>query len=202
MTWTRLALAAAGFAMFLTACDQLFHVRTGTLVYHWGPQVADQTVIVPLTFFAACLAMLDVSRRVGRAPGSWRSAAASVGVVTGAYLASGLVDASLSWAYAVVLGVAWAARLAWRREGRTSVVAMVVIAAGGVLGEAALSAIGEFSYVHPDLLGVPWWLFPLYLHGAIAAADVTALLRTSRAGPAPRTDPAVLSDASSRPGRR
>lgn len=177
MSRRRLVLAAVGFAGFLTVCDQLFHVRTGTLVYHWEPQVGGQTVIVPLTFFLACLSMLDVSRRVGRGSASWWSAVGSVVVMTAAYLVSGLVDASP--AYAVALLVAWAARVAWRGEGRTALVAMLVIAAGGVLGEAALSAIGEFGYVRPDLLGVPWWLFPLYLHGAIAAVDVTALLRTS-----------------------
>ena len=176
MTRTRLALAAAGFAVFLTACDQLFHVRTGTLVYHWGPQVADQTVIVPLTFFVASLSMLDLGRRAGRVPGSWTSAATSVGVVTGAYLASGLVDPTLAGAYAVLLLIGWVVRVRHRATTGVAVVGLLV-AFGGVLGEAALSAIGEFSYAHPDLLGVPWWLFPLYLHGSLAAVDVVQRLR-------------------------
>ena len=53
MTNRQLAVVAGVFAIFLTACDSLFHVCTDTLVYHWGPQVAGQTVIVPLTFFLA-----------------------------------------------------------------------------------------------------------------------------------------------------
>jgi hypothetical protein len=47
-----------------------------------------------------------------------------------------------------------------------------------VLAESALSAIGEFDYLAPDLIGVPWWLFPLYLHGALVAADVVAFVRS------------------------
>ena len=65
MTNRQLVLVAAVFAGFLTACDSLFHVRTDALVYHWEPQVAGQTVTVPLTFFLAGAAMLDAARRVG-----------------------------------------------------------------------------------------------------------------------------------------
>jgi hypothetical protein len=53
-----------------------------------------------------------------------------------------------------------------------------LIAIGGVLAESALSAAGEFDYLAPDVLGVPWWLFPLYLHGALVAADVVAFVRS------------------------
>ncbi len=172
---SRSLLTAATAAVFLTLCDQLFHVRTGTLVYHWHPQVAGQTIIVPLTFLLATVSMLDVSRRVQAVQS--RSATpkrtiASLGVVTAAYLISGFVDQRLAAAYAVVLLATWWLRIVRRGEGGAVVASSLAIAAGGVVGEAALSAVGEFSYLQPDLLGVPWWLFPLYLHGALAARDI------------------------------
>ncbi|MEV7398449.1 hypothetical protein [Aeromicrobium sp. NPDC092404] len=180
MTDRQLAVVAGIFAVFLTACDALFHVRTDTLVYHWEPQVWDQTIIVPVTFFLAAIAMLDISRRVrpvAPAPAGTRRVAVSLGVVTVVYGASGLVEPDLSAAFALALLAAWTVRVAVRRQRPPALVACVVIAVGGVLAEAALSAIGEFDYVAPDLLGVPWWLFPLYLHGALAAADVVALVQ-------------------------
>ena len=179
------------FAIFLTACDSLFHVRTDTLVYHWDPQVAGQTVIVPLTFFLAGVGMLDASRRVqpqAVQPINVRRVLASLGVVTAAYLISGLLDPELAWAYALVLLAGWRVRVAVRHERAVAVVVGIVIAVGGVLAESALSAAGEFDYLAPDLLGVPWWLFPLYLHGALVAADIVALVRStaSRSVPAGR----------------
>jgi hypothetical protein len=181
VTNRQLVLVAGMFAVFLTACDQLFHVRTYTLVYGWDPQVAGQTVIVPLTFFLAGVAMLDLSRRVQpqalRAM-SVRRTLGSLGVVTAAYLVSGLLDPDLAGAYALVLLVAWGVRVVLRHEGAVAVAAGIVIATGGVLAESALSAAGEFDYLAPDLLGVPWWLFPLYLHGALVAADIVALVRS------------------------
>ncbi len=181
MTDRQLVVVAGWFAIFLTACDSLFHVRTDTLVYRWEPQVWDQTIIVPLTFFLAGVGMLDISRRAqphALQPVNVRGVLISLGVVTAAYLISGLLDPELAWAYALVLLVAWAARVAMRHERVVAVAAGVVIAAGGVLAESALSAVGEFDYLAPDLLGVPWWLFPLYLHGALVAADVVALVRS------------------------
>lgn len=181
MTDRQLVVVAGLFAVFLTACDSLFHVRTDTLVYHWDPQVAGQTVIVPLTFLLAGVAMLDASRRVQPhevQPANVRRTVASLAVVTAAYLVSGLLDPDLAGAYALVLLALWGIRVALRRERTVAIAAGVLIAAAGVLAESALSAAGEFDYLAPDLLGVPWWLFPLYLHGALVAADVVALVRS------------------------
>ena len=188
MTDRQLVVVAGVFAVFLTACDQLFHVRTDTLAYHWGPQVAGQTVIVPLTFFLAGVAMLDASRRVQPQvvrPVSVRRVLVSLGVVTAAYLVSGLLDPDLAAAYALVLLALWVVRVAVRHESAPAIAMGILIAVGGVLGESALSAAGEFDYLAPDLLGVPWWLFPLYLHGALVAADIVALVRSRVARSAP-----------------
>ncbi|MDR7085845.1 hypothetical protein J2X11_000684 [Aeromicrobium panaciterrae] len=178
----RFALVAGVSAIFLTLCDQLFHVRTDTLVYHWDPQVLGQTIIVPLTFLLATVSMLDTSLRVnGVAPRSTSSngVMASLAIVTSVYLISGFVDQKYSVAYALALLATWAIRVVRRGEPAIVLGSAILIAVGGVLGEAALSAVGEFSYLQPDVIGVPWWLFPLYLHGALAARDVasTVVLR-------------------------
>jgi len=96
---------------------------------------------------------------------------------------SGFVDQGLATAYAALLLVTWVVRIVWRGERGPAIAATAMIATGGVLGEAALSAIGEFSYLQPDLLGVPWWLFPLYLHGAFAARDIAAATYSPRMSP-------------------
>lgn len=182
----RFALVAGVSALFLTLCDQLFHVRTETLVYHWDPQVAGQTIIVPLTFLLATVSMLDTSLRVhARAPRSTsaRGVMASLAIVTAAYLISGFVDQKYAIAYALVLLAMWVARVVRRGERSAVVASAILIAVGGVLGEAALSAIGEFSYLQPDVVGVPWWLFPLYLHGALAARDVASIVLRHETAP-------------------
>ena len=181
MTNRQLFVVAGMFAVFLTACDSLFHVRTDTLVYHWDPQVAGQTIIVPLTFFVAGVGMLDVSRRVqprALQPTNVRRVLASLGVVTAAYLISGLLDPELAWAYALVLLAAWGVRVALRHERIVAVAAGILIAAGGVLAESALSAAGEFVYLAPVLLGEPCCLLPHYLHGAMVAADIVEIVRS------------------------
>lgn len=183
---SRYALVAGISAVFLTLCDQFFHVRTETLVYHWAPQIAGQTILVPLTFLLASASMLDTSRRVHTIqPRSTSTVGvvASLGIVTAAYLISGFVDQGFAPAYALLLLAAWVVRVVRRGERGAAVVAAMLIAVGGVLGEAALSAIGEFSYLQPDVLGVPWWLFPLYLHGAMAARDLFALAQRPRMSP-------------------
>ena len=166
----------APLAVWLTACDQFFHLRTETLVYHWHPQVFGQTIIVPFVFGLAIVAMFQVA---GALEGGRRaSLAGSMALVTGAYLLSGLLAPRFAVAYAIVLVVLWLARVAWRGDARLLVVG-VAIAVGGVLGEAALSAVGEFDYLDPDVLRVPWWLFGLYLHGSLVAVDLVQRLRDS-----------------------
>lgn len=163
-------------AVWLTACDQFFHLRTETLEYHWHPQVFGQSIIVPLVFAVAVVAMFQVAGAVE--DGRRCSLTGSMLFVTGAYLLSGLLAPRFALAYAGVLVVLWLARVAWRGDPRLLLVG-VTIAACGVLGEAALSAVGEFDYLDPDVLRVPWWLCGLYLHGSLVAVDLVQRLRVS-----------------------
>lgn len=169
-------VVAVPLAVWLTACDQFFHLRTETLVYHWDPQIFGQTIIVPLVFAVAVVAMFQVAGAVE----GWRrgSLIGSILFVTVIYLVSGLLAPRFALAYAIVLVVLWLARVAWRGDPRLILVG-ITIAAGGVLGEAALSAAGEFDYLDPDVLRVPWWLCGLYLHGSLVAVDLVQRLRVS-----------------------
>ncbi|MCW2751112.1 MAG: putative rane protein [Aeromicrobium sp.] len=176
-----IALVAIPFALLLTAGDNVFHVRTGTLSYDWHPQLFDQTILVPFTFWLAAVGMLLTVRLLH--PGAPATTASQVvdglALVALAYLASGRLAPKHAVAYAVALLVGWVLRLLARPDWRAAVAIGLAIACGGVLGEAGLSALGEFSYTHPDVLGVPWWLFPLYLHGSLVAIDLVSVLRRS-----------------------
>jgi hypothetical protein len=173
-------LVALVSSVWLTLCDQLFHVRTDTLEYHWTPQVADQHVLVPVTFFLAGLVIPATVGWFGPEPrfADEQDLAIGFGIVTLAYLVSGLLPESLAVAYALVLLAAWAYRVSIRPEPLPTVMATVSVAVGGVLVESVLSGLGQFDYVHPDVAHVPWWLFPLYLHGALFAIDVRGRLAT------------------------
>lgn len=161
-------------ALWLTAYDQFFHLRTETLVYHWHPQLFGQTITVALQFAVAVVVMFRVAEPL--AGGRRCSLAVSAITVTVMYLVSGLLAPRFAVAYAIVLVLLWLARVAWRRDGRLLLLG-IVIAGGGVLAEAALSAVGVFDYLDPDVLRVPWWLFGLYLHGSLVAVDLVHKLR-------------------------
>jgi hypothetical protein len=174
MTVRAAVLVALAAAVWLTLCDQLFHVRTDTLEYHWTPQVADQHVLVPVTFFVAGLVIPATVGWFGPEPRfpTDQELAIGFGVVTLAYLVSGLLPASVAMAYALLLLLTWAWRVYTRPEPLPTVMASVSVAIGGVIAESVLSGLGQFDYAHPDVASVPWWLFPLYLHGALLAIDV------------------------------
>jgi hypothetical protein len=179
VTNRRIALVAIPFAFLLTAADLVFHVRTDTLSYDWHPQVLDQTILVPFTFWLAAVGMLASVRMLhpGAASATVASVVDGLALVALAYLVSGLLAPRHAVAYAVALLAGWGIRLLARPDRRVATVIGVAIACGGVLGEAGLSALGEFSYANPDVLGVPWWLFPLYLHGSLVAIDLVSVLR-------------------------
>lgn len=171
-------------AAWLALCDQLFHIRTGTLTYHWTPQLFGQHIAVPVVFAIAAFGMLQTADRfnLGGKPGA-RSIALDVVIVTVAYLDSGVILARHDALFAIALLILYGLRVRARRDTTRAIVVGIAIAIGGTLTEAALSALGQFDYASPALLGVPWWLAPLYLHGSLLAIDLAATLR--RREPAP-----------------
>ncbi|MEO6951710.1 MAG: hypothetical protein ABI321_07845 [Polyangia bacterium] len=53
----------------------------------------------------------------------------------------------------------------------------------GPLCEAALSWVGTFHYVHPDIIGVPRWLPGIYLAAGLASGEMALQMRQSSKAP-------------------
>ncbi len=62
----------------------------------------------------------------------------------------------------------------WMIAGRNwqSLVLSAVTAITGTLVEMVLVAAGAFFYVHPDMLGVPYWLPGIYVCASLAVGDI------------------------------
>lgn len=167
-----------------TALDHL-HAVTGALYYaHPTPLLYPQAFWVPLLFAAASLftvaASAPVLRRLGAdaapPPTAREVAADAIGFITAyAYTSWGQSSPTVCL---LVLGGFFIARALPRR--RWIVPYALLVAVGGTLFEAALSSTGAFHYRAPDLLGVPRWLPGIYLHVALLAAPLTALMRPPR----------------------
>ena len=72
----------------------------------------------------------------------------------------------------------------WVMAGRgwQNLLLSVVTAITGTLVEMVLVAAGAFSYVHPDVLGVPYWLPCIYMCASLAMGDVGRSLFLYRRG--------------------
>jgi hypothetical protein len=93
-----------------------------------------------------------------------------------AYALTGWIGTNQPWWCLFVLLDALLLRLWVSFEPWRVLAVGVVIGLGGCAGEAAISAIGLFDYIHRDVAGIPFWLFPLYLHGAFAVVALTRWL--------------------------
>ena len=62
----------------------------------------------------------------------------------------------------------------WLLAGRTwqNLLLALVVAITGTLVEMTLVAAGAFSYLHPDMLGVPYWLPCIYACASLAVGDL------------------------------
>jgi hypothetical protein len=78
-----------------------------------------------------------------------------------------------------LLLVAWLVRVAAGLPSWAVVVCLATAIVGPAF-EASWSALGFFSYRHPDFFGVAEWLPALYLHTGVAALAVTDLLYQGR----------------------
>jgi len=70
----------------------------------------------------------------------------------------------------------------WLLAGRSwqSLLFSLVTAITGTLVEMTLVAAGAFSYLHPDVLGVPYWLPCIYACASLAVGDVGRSLLNRR----------------------
>jgi uncharacterized membrane protein YoaT (DUF817 family) len=57
----------------------------------------------------------------------------------------------------------------------------LVTAITGTLVEMTLVAAGAFSYLQPDILGIPYWLLFMYACASLAVGDVGRSLMSSSA---------------------
>src|SRR6266699_3883496 len=68
------------------------------------------------------------------------------------------------------------------RGGWQTIVLSLVTAITGTLIEMILVAAGAFSYLHPDLLGVPYWLPCMYACASLASVNLGRSLFYSSGG--------------------
>lgn len=174
MRWA-VALLAGG--LIATVGDHL-HVVYGVL-YYPHPAIFRQAWWVLPLFVSATWSMVSGADTVRRALGG-EPLAAKLGealLAAGAFFvayAFTAVAAELPTFVLVVLVLTWLPRV--RGLPRWILIFALVVAACGVGFEAGLSRLGGFYYVNPDFLGVPRWLPGLYLHAALAAPRIRALL--------------------------
>lgn len=173
--------------VMLSLGDHFFHLRTGMLAYNWQPLVDGQSVWVWLVFGAAAAVMVGaaVAWPLREVPDSvpWVAIVDAGVLFVGAYALSGQLGAShptlLFWGFVV----AWAARVAFRGDRVAMVAHGIVFAAIGVLGEGLFSMMGLFDYELQQVVGCPWWLAGLYLHGSIALLEVARGAKSLAARP-------------------
>jgi hypothetical protein len=166
----RLLVVALVAAVAGVLCDQI-HVVSRVIAYP-DPLLFGQPWWVPVQYgLAAATGYL----------GGWllhrftTVAFERVWVATAWFLAAYLATAvfqrwPIATAFALVL--VWLARSV--RLGRPAILFSLAAATLGVLWETGLTATGAFSYRHPNLFGVAYWLPALYLNAALLLLAVTA----------------------------
>lgn len=175
--WLGLALALG----LLGAANDQFHVQSELLAYP-DPWLLDQAWWVPLNFAVLLTSLVAVTMPLARrwlpgapAPANARLAADFAWFV-GAYALSGLVAPDNPGALALAYVVVWIPRVWTRPERRFLAAYGLALALAGCSVEAAEIAFGWFSYADPDVVGVPFWLAGIYLHGAPLALGVARRL--------------------------
>jgi hypothetical protein len=183
-----LALAAC-LGLLGAACDQV-HVQSGLLSYP-DPWLWDQAAWVPLNFAVLLTGLVLVTipltgvaaARGVPEPGD-RRLVADLAWFVGAYGLSGLVAPDYPDALTIAYVAVWIPRIALRDDRMFLYPYGVALALAGCLVEAVEIELGWFSYADPDVIGVPFWLAGIYLHGAPLAFGVAR--RVDEAGLSPR----------------
>lgn len=176
----RIFVFAALGALFATMGDAI-HARTHTLSYP-NPVLFNQAWWVYPGFLLVFLFMgylyvigngrlfIGMQARQSASRGSSREMIEAAAAFIFVYFLSGYGNydpAMLS----VIFYCAFAARLLFTYDRAWLLLVAVAMAAGGMLAEGAMSALGLVTYRHVDVFHVPWWLGGLYLHGAFALRE-------------------------------
>ena len=77
----------------------------------------------------------------------------------------------------------WIVRIALREERAFLYPFCIALALAGCLVEAAEIELGWFAYADPDVIGVPYWLAGIYLHGSPLAFGVARRVDAAGLGP-------------------
>jgi hypothetical protein len=164
----RLVVVALVGAVAGTLCDQI-HVIGGVIVYR-DPLLFGQPWWVPVQYGLALVAGCLVAGKRKTEPIVVASA-----WFLGAYLATAVFQ---RWPLpvALILGAIGLIRAMRQR----SLAFGLAIALFGLVWEAALTSTGAFSYRHPNVLGVAYWLPALYINAAPLLSAVAARVRQNR----------------------
>jgi hypothetical protein len=100
--------------------------------------------------------------------------------MTAIYATSGFVGKDHGLAVTAAFVGLFVLRLAFSRDRSTLFVIATLLAVSGPLFESLQWQLGMFRYIHPDVIGVPWWLIPFYANGAWAIRELGALLGGSQ----------------------
>lgn len=180
--WAALTAYALVVAVLLTLCDWAGHVVWDALIYNEpdaGSLLPGQpTLRVFLGFLGLSVPLTVVAWRAfgTREPPSMGVTVTLVATFVLAYLISGPLDGwpMLLWA---VFMLGWAAQLTWFAQRLYPVVLFsVLLAVVGPIAEGLYSATGFFYYSDAAVFGVPAWLGPLYLNGALVVVATMAVL--------------------------
>ena len=176
---TRLTLfvAVVGLTAWMTLCDRYFHLATGTVVHFWPPFMGDQTVWVIPIFGLAAIGFVTTAPRFAAPDASRPRFAFELLVMTAVYATSGFVGFDHGILVTIAFVSLFALRLVVSRDRGTLLVIALLLAAAGPLFESLQWQLGMFRYTQPDIIGVPWWLFPFYANGAWAVRELGALLK-------------------------
>jgi hypothetical protein len=176
---TRLTLVAAvvGLTAWMTLSDRYFHVATDTVVHFWRPFMGEQTVWVIPIFGVAAIGFVATAPRFAAPEARPVRFAFELLVMTTIYATSGFVGFDHGTLVTIAFVSLFALRLVASRERGTLLAAALLLAAAGPLFESLQWQLGMFRYTQPDIIGVPWWLFPFYANGAWAVRELGALLK-------------------------
>jgi hypothetical protein len=169
----RIALVALISAVVGTLLDRI-QTYFGVLEYA-RPCFCGEACLVPLIMAGAGIAMVvtpSLFRMLfGQAPDGTLVAVVigSVDLVA-AYIASGLFQ---GFPVALTVGYAVFAVFRLSRDPRPARVATAVTAlVVGMLAELGLTQIGFFTYLHPNILGMPYWIGALYVFAGLVGFAV------------------------------
>ena len=176
---TRLTLVAAvvGLTAWMTLCDRFFHLTTGTVVHFWRPFMGDQTVWVIPIFGLAAIAFVTTAPRFAAPEARPARFVVELLVMTTVYATSGFVGFDHGSLVTAAFVSLFALRLMASRDRGTLLIVALVLAVAGPFFESLQWQLGMFRYTQPDVIGVPWWLFPFYANGAWAVRELGALLK-------------------------